>query len=169
MIFINESMPWDRIRWTLAHELGHILMHRLPTPNMEEEADRFASEFLMPASVIRPELSDLSLVQLASLKPRWKVAMSALLRQALALKKITERQYRYLWMRMSSLGWKTREPEELDILAEHPFLIKEFINLHLNTLKYSIQELCDVLGIYEDEFSSLYKLQIPQLRLIKGG
>ena len=59
---------WDRIsveRWifTAAHELGHLLLHPgefkreatdLPTET-ERQADRFASEFLMPESAFRTE------------------------------------------------------------------------------------------------------------------
>jgi IrrE N-terminal-like domain len=37
IVFVNGSMPGDRMRYTLAHELGHILMHQIPIPNMEEE------------------------------------------------------------------------------------------------------------------------------------
>lgn len=174
LILINENMPWDRIRWTIAHELGHIVMHKLPTPNMEEEADQFASEFLMPASVIRSELTDLSLVKLADLKPRWKVSMAAILRRALTLNTITERQYRYFWMRMSSLGWKTREPVELDVPAEPPSLIREFISVHFDDFNYSPEELCQVLDVEEDEFLQLYRTQlpkmpVPRLKLLKGG
>lgn len=59
---------WDRIsveRWifTAAHELGHLLLHpseyvravRKPRQEAEQEADTFASEFLMPESAFAPE------------------------------------------------------------------------------------------------------------------
>src|SRR5262249_50071940 len=42
VFLINERIPTDRMRWTLVHELGHIVMHRFPTDNMEREADEFA-------------------------------------------------------------------------------------------------------------------------------
>src|ERR1700730_1023199 len=48
LFFINSEIPADRCRYTLAHEIGHIVMHQVPTPDMEGEADRFAEEFLMP-------------------------------------------------------------------------------------------------------------------------
>ena len=42
-IFYNDSMPEDEIIFTLAHELGHILLnHRNTMPEIEEEADYFA-------------------------------------------------------------------------------------------------------------------------------
>jgi transcriptional regulator with XRE-family HTH domain len=48
IFLVNEKIPTDRMRFTLAHEIGHIVMHRIPTENTEREADRFAPEFLMP-------------------------------------------------------------------------------------------------------------------------
>ena len=54
---INSRVPTDRKRMTLAHELGHIVMHSEPihlSKQSEEEAMRFAAEFLMPAHLIRP-------------------------------------------------------------------------------------------------------------------
>jgi hypothetical protein len=33
----RKLQPGDRMRFTPAHELGHIIMHRFPTPNMEPE------------------------------------------------------------------------------------------------------------------------------------
>jgi predicted Zn-dependent protease len=51
IIFFNSVFPGERIRMTLAHELGHLIMHRQlqESRNIEDEAFSFASEFLMPA------------------------------------------------------------------------------------------------------------------------
>src|SRR5437870_1642062 len=42
LFFLNDDAPPDRLRFSLAHELGHVVMHSVPTDNMEKEADRFA-------------------------------------------------------------------------------------------------------------------------------
>src|SRR5262245_51815564 len=34
VIFINSDIPGDRLRFTLMHEVGHIVMHQLPSDNM---------------------------------------------------------------------------------------------------------------------------------------
>ncbi len=57
LFFINVTIPADRVRFSLAHEIGHIVVHQLPTDDMEREADRFAAEFLMPESAVRPDLT----------------------------------------------------------------------------------------------------------------
>ena len=45
LMFLNSAAPADRIRFSLCHELGHLIMHELPTDTMEEEADQFAGSF----------------------------------------------------------------------------------------------------------------------------
>jgi Zn-dependent peptidase ImmA (M78 family)/DNA-binding XRE family transcriptional regulator len=166
IIFINRDMPGDRMRHTLAHELAHVVMHRIPTPTMEEEADRFAAEFLMPAREIRSHLRDLTLEKLASLKPYWKVAMSALLQQAQRLGEITERRYRTLWTEMGSRGYRLREPMELDITREQPLLLAELIDLHTKRLKYSLKDLSHLVRLCMDEFIELYIPPKTHLRLV---
>jgi transcriptional regulator with XRE-family HTH domain len=58
LIFMNANMPGERYRFTLAHELAHLVMHNHPETdeNMECQADEFAGELLMPAKEIRPYL-----------------------------------------------------------------------------------------------------------------
>lgn len=82
LIFINKNQPVDRYRFTLAHELGHLVMHRAPTPTMEDEANAFAAELLMPASDIYNDLRNISIEKAAALKPFWRTSMAALFYRA---------------------------------------------------------------------------------------
>jgi Zn-dependent peptidase ImmA (M78 family)/transcriptional regulator with XRE-family HTH domain len=167
---INSQMPGDRFRWTLAHEFGHMVMHRLPTPNMEAEANEFAAEFLMPSSEIKTELRNLYPEKLASLKLRWKVAMTAILRHALRLEMITERQYKTLIYRLAAEGiTRTSEPPELYIPVEKASLISELIDFHLSDLGYSLAQLSDFLWIKVAEFRQRYRDSVPSLALLKAN
>lgn len=87
LIVLNGNQPADRMRFTLAHELGHLVMHRTqPTQQMEEQANEFASFFLMPTQDIRPYYSRrIDLRLLAELKPVWRVSMASLLMRARSL------------------------------------------------------------------------------------
>jgi Zn-dependent peptidase ImmA (M78 family)/transcriptional regulator with XRE-family HTH domain len=164
IFFINERMPTDRMRWTLAHELGHVLMHQLPNEDIEREADHFASEFLMPKNLIRPYLEDLSLAKLASLKPHWKVSMAALLKRASDLGTITSRQKSYLWAQMGAHGYRTEEP--ITLPPEEPTLVRELIDLHRGELGYSERQISELLILHEHEARSEYLRSNARLRIV---
>lgn len=166
LFFFNENIPGDRLRFTLAHELAHVFMHRTINPDMEGQAHKFAAEFLMPREEIAPSLSNLNLQKLANLKLYWKVSMAAILHRALDVGKITERQYRYLWVQLSKAGYKTKEPAELDVPVEEPSLLKEIIETHRFKLKYGVSELSKLLAINEQEVKSTYLGQKTHLSVI---
>ena len=139
-------------------------MHALPTENLEQEANKFAAEFLMPQREVKPFLTELSLPKLASLKPHWKVAMSALLKRACDLETLTERQRSYLWAQMGAHGYRTHEPVPLP--QEEPTLVKEIIELHTGELGFSMKELAALMMMDEDEVRSEYAIPKNRLRLV---
>lgn len=142
IFFVNSEIPTDRCRFTLCHEIGHLIMHQVPTPNMEREADRFASEFLMPSKEIAPELFKLSLPRLAQLKLYWKVAMSALIKRASDLGKISPRHYRSLITQLSKLGYRMREP--IEIPEEQPYTIQKIIDTYKSKSGLTIEDLSKI-------------------------
>ena len=139
LFFVNSASPTDRLRYTLAHEIGHIVMHDGPTDDMEKEADQFAAEFLMPAAEIGPALLNATLPKLAALKPYWKMSMAALLTQAGNLGAIPPRRKSYMWMRMGQLGYRTKEPNPIP--PEEATLFQELVGVHKNDLGYSDMDL----------------------------
>jgi len=124
IIIVSCNIPGDRMRFSVAHEIGHLVMHTAPKGTMiamEKEANSFAAEFLMPEDAIRNELvTPVTLTSIAQLKPKWGVSMQALIYRAHNLEIITDRQYRYLFEQLSARGWRTREPSNLDIPIETP-------------------------------------------------
>jgi Zn-dependent peptidase ImmA (M78 family) len=159
---LNNEMPSDRCRYTLAHELGHLVMHRLPSQHdMEEEANRFASEFLMPSREILPQLYNLSLERIATLKRYWKVSMGAILQHALRLEQVTERKHKSLRIELTTRGYHRREPPELDPPIEQPTLLSELLHLHTERLGFSIGDLGKLLNLFIDEFIDIYAKYIP--------
>lgn len=120
--FINADASADRIRYSLAHELGHILMHKVPSEDMERQADEFASEFLMPAEVIEGDLAGLTLARAAVLKPLWRVSMAALVRRARDLSCISSRRYRSLMIELGATGQRKREA--VTIASEEPMALE---------------------------------------------
>jgi Zn-dependent peptidase ImmA (M78 family) len=159
LFFINRDMPGDRQRLSLGHELGHMVMHRTPKPEMEAEAYEFAAELLMPESDIRPSLDDLSLERLAALKPFWKVSMAALLRRATTLGKVTERKARTLWMQLGKAGLRQREPAEIDVPQEQATLLREIVALHRAEFGYTTEQLGQLVALNEDELRRVFGIE----------
>ncbi|KTB49001.1 putative Zn peptidase [Dehalogenimonas alkenigignens] len=157
LFFMGLDFPTDRTRFSLCHELGHMVMHQNgPNPYQEEQANEFAAEFLMPEDEIRPFLMDLTLPKLAALKPYWKVSMAALLKRAKDIEAITERHAKTLWIEMGKAGYRTREPVELDLLREEPKLLQEIIGVYCNEMGYSVKELASLFKLKEHEVCRLY-------------
>ena len=167
VVFINTRQPKDRLRYSLAHELGHIVMHRLPNPKMEEEANRFASEFLMPTQDIEKDLYNLSLDRFMALKPYWRTSMQALIRKAYSTGKLNESRYRYFMVAMGKRGWRTREPVELTNAREKPKVVAQLVRSHLGPLEYDLDDMSALIGMKPDEIEEMYELrQMPKLRLV---
>ena len=134
-LHLNSELPPDRWRWTLAHELGHLVMHFQPMESpkrVENQANLFAAEFLMPAHAVGPMLEGLTFQKLGGLKREWRVSMQALIRRAHHLGVISGSQQRSMFIRLSKAGYRSREPEILDPPVEKPFTMKQLAQRHVD-------------------------------------
>jgi Zn-dependent peptidase ImmA (M78 family) len=79
---LRTLASWERTRWTMAHELGHLIMHSQALPDdAEQAASEFASELLAPLNVIRREVQPhTTLGDLIPIKMRWGISLGALIR-----------------------------------------------------------------------------------------
>ena len=83
VLLVNSSLSQGRARFSVAHELGHLLLRHEPVVRIgeprnsrqEREADRFASELLIPASLIREDFPGMSLDALCR---RYRVSRQAM-------------------------------------------------------------------------------------------
>jgi len=170
-IFLNAAMPGDRQRFTLAHEIGHRGLHCFLRPTREEDGERLAAAFRMPARDIAPHFSGgVTLQRLAALKPIWKTSMGALLMRAKSVGAITDSQSGYLWRQYSKAGYRTQEPPEITVPAETPHVVSDVIAAHLGGLGYSIAELAQSLHVMEDDLRAMHRLHVanrPALRVVR--
>lgn len=166
LIFMNSNVPGDRYRFTLAHEIAHLIIHNHPETDeeMEVQADQFAAELLMPAKEIRPYLASPSLGSLARVKPYWKVSIKALIVQCERLKMVTPNQYTGLMVNYSKAGYGKGEP--FPIPVEKPSVLNSALEYHLSALGYSVEELAELLLMETSEFQETYTPR-PRLRLVK--
>ncbi len=163
LIVLNNSQPSDRTRYSIAHELGHLVMHRFPSPIMEAEANEFAASLLMPAPDIIPyfRARRIDLALLAAMKPEWKVAMQALLMRATSLECLSKNQAKYLWKQISARRLRLREPPELDFPKEEQTVIKSIVRMHIDVMGYSHSELAKLLHIHESGLLEMYPIDDP--------
>lgn len=151
IIIINKKFSSDHKRFTLAHELGHLIMHTSndfiisDCRDKEDEANRFASEFLMPADFISNSLRGLKLSYLVELKRYWLTSMASLIRRAKDLKCITNDKYQYFNIELSRRGYRKNEP--VSVYIDSPKLYNEAYKLHKEDLNYSDKEMADAFNL----------------------
>ena len=157
---LNSKLQPDRWRWTLAHEVGHMVMHfeaSTPEKEAEHQAHRFAAEFLAPGHELEPKLRRLNMGRLAPLKMEWKISMQALVMRARDLGTIDARQYKSLMVQLSKSGYRTREPINLDPPVELPSRLFEMVQYFEQSLGFSPTELLALLNIGDTDFWAHYR------------
>lgn len=160
LIVTNRSLLGDRQRFTLAYELGHLVMHLYTNPayerDLSHEANLFAAELLMPESEIKKDLQDLSLPKLGELKRKWKVSMQALVYRATDLEIITDNQKRYLLQQFNQQNIRRREPKELDIPTEQYKLVRDLMTHYRSKQKLSVQKMASFFHLEQEDFLNRY-------------
>jgi Zn-dependent peptidase ImmA (M78 family)/transcriptional regulator with XRE-family HTH domain len=132
IVVLLSGPPGDRLRFNLAHELGHLVMHRSMRGDIrliEKQAQSFAGALLMPEAILDEMPPPLTLTNLAALKRRWRVSMQALTMRAHDLRAITDRQQRYIFAQMASRGWRMHEPSALDVSLERPRAFRQMVEM----------------------------------------
>jgi len=125
VIVLNQNFPFARSRFTLAHELGHILMNTKVPADVDEEilANRFAGACLVPAEAMLEELGEqrtrFGVNELISLKKKYGMSMGAFVYRAKDLHIISDSLAEMNFRRFRQDGWHLKEPDERNIEC-HP-------------------------------------------------
>ncbi len=158
LIFINNTLPPDRYRFTLAHELAHLVLHDAPRETMENEADEFASELLMQKTEFKVSVSQFggrpTLRNLIALKPYWKVAVSAMIMRMGELGIISEQTKRSLFIQMSNLKMRLDEPQPFP--KERPTLYSKIVKSAIGDLPDDLDVATQIMKMPADVFKRLY-------------
>lgn len=134
VVVLRESGSWERIRWAMAHEVGHLVLGWSPvgSSHAEDLAERFAGELLAPASALSAELStEPTITDLAAVKRKWGIAIGALIPHLWRSGLITDARYETLKRQLHTKinrdtghtwgktepGWDGRCPEQPELLA----------------------------------------------------
>jgi Zn-dependent peptidase ImmA (M78 family)/transcriptional regulator with XRE-family HTH domain len=135
-ILLNSQIQSSsRLRFNVAHELGHILLHSSVTQcefenedvfdELEEQAHYFASALLLPEAAFTNDFWAPTLKCLEGLKKKWNVSIQAMMRRALELNLITSAQFGYLNIGISKRGWRVQEPLDDVTPIEKPRLFEQ--------------------------------------------
>lgn len=123
VVVVNQRFPLERRRLTLAHELAHRLIDPTDLSERDEEkaATYFAGAFLIPRDHLEREVGKhrnrLGYKELIDLKRMYRVSGVALLMRLKHIGVISEATLVYAFQNIA-LGWRTREPEELEKAEE---------------------------------------------------
>lgn len=196
IVLVNgKKQNFFRDQFTLAHELGHYAMHaKLYYPQedllgqdyrtIENEANQFASAFLMPKESFESDLTKNGFINIdtfINLKSKWNVSIAAMVHRAHDLQLIDDKEYIKLQKQISYRGWRTKEimddekimskPKALnqafELLEEHDVVHPKDLNDKLREM-YGIvfpnEILSQILGIDLDKFrSSIVRLKTSEI------
>jgi len=108
-----ENAP-DRVRFTAAHELGHVLCDFASRESPESECHAFGAAFLLPRTalekVFQPTRRKVTMGDLGEIKETYGVSLQAIMYRAHALGYISDRQLRSFRETLKAKGWLVEEP-----------------------------------------------------------
>lgn len=141
IVLVRPIDSWERTRWTLAHEWGHLVLHRMHTPeNAEEQANEFANETLAPIESLRKELRPpITLKQILAVKQRWGISMGAAIRHLGNNELITPERMEALQTQLytrhlpDGTSWRTKEPGWDMCPPERPRLVSKRLQQTFHT------------------------------------
>ena len=131
IIALTGDHPGDRDRFSIAHELGHLILHSarrgVDPKQAESEAHRFAGALLLPEEAATEAMrSRITLRSLMDVKATYGISMAAATMRALDLRIISRAQRDAIFRQLTTRGWRTQEPVVVE--REQPVLISKIIN-----------------------------------------
>lgn len=116
VIVVGDQRPGDRQRFTLAHELGHLLLDNRLIGGLDIESccNRFAGAFLLPKqsliNVLGEHRNSIEPRELSLLKQEFGISMTSILHRAEESGIISKNVYRQLRAEFNERGWSKKEP-----------------------------------------------------------
>jgi Zn-dependent peptidase ImmA (M78 family) len=170
IIRASEKEAPTRLRFDIAHEIGHLVMHkqRKQTDHveLERQANRFASAFLLPRKAFMREFPRgrrLDWQAIFAMKRVWKVSAQAILRRAYDLQLIDAAQYRSGNIYISKQGYKRNEPFEPSEI-ETPELIRNALIALQEADGILPRDIAMKLGVQPVVLGMLLNIAMPDVR-----
>lgn len=168
-VFLNCQKTAEHQRFDAAHELGHLVLHKHGGPRgreAEDEANKFASSFLMPRADVLANLSYVdTLDRMISHKKRWKVSLAALNHRVHKLGLTSDWEYRTFCIQIQQLGYRKKEPNGMDRECSSAW---EQVLTELRNDRISKHQIAEDLGIPLSEMENLV-FGLANMLSVDGG
>ncbi|MAM94927.1 XRE family transcriptional regulator [Parvibaculum sp.] len=166
VIVVNGKDWGERQRFTLAHELGHMVMDVADGVDEEKAAHRFAGAFLMPADALWSEIgkhrTSISGKELIYLKRLFGVSIQAITYRCKDLGIFSEPLFRRLFQEFNRLGWRSPPYKEPEILkAEMPTRFKRLTFRALSEGAVSESKAAELLSVPLHALDALMDVNPP--------
>ncbi len=160
-VLLNDFKSAESSRFDAAHELAHLCLHRegQQGPEVEDQANRMASAFLMPKADVLANRVYPMLDKLIELKARWGVSLSALLHRYRDLGLVSEDRAKFLYIEMSRKGYLRKEPRPM---RRESSMVWKRVFEDLWKDRRQLSDLADDLGLPVDEVASLTFAHVRQ-------
>lgn len=165
----SDKASYVRSRFDIAHELGHIILHKNLLPedcnslkhkHIEDQANKFAGFFLMPSEAMSTTFRHITLDTLLAQKKRWGISVAAMISQCLNSQLIDEEQALRLRKNLSFRKWRTREPFDDTMEPEKPILLETSIKLLLEHGGFKKNNVIEKLGLSRGDIEQLASLPV---------
>jgi Zn-dependent peptidase ImmA (M78 family) len=139
VIALRAGVPWDRLRWSMAHEIAHATVHkRHRDGDIEAEANAFASELLLPSEVLEREWPrNPTIMSLLPLKEKWGISIQALIEHGFRVGLLDPSKRMSLYKQLSNrkwpdgTRWREREPGYNARDPEFPRMLGKMVEVGL--------------------------------------
>lgn len=137
ILLASDKASFPRRQMDAAHEMAHAVLHRDVTddelrqelPEIEKQAFRLASAFLMPSTTYPLEVKSASLATLVTLKERWRVSVKAQIKRLSDLGLLRESYSTQLYKLYSAKRWTAKEPLDDEWPVQSPRLLSQALHL----------------------------------------
>jgi Zn-dependent peptidase ImmA (M78 family) len=141
ILLATDKMSFPRRQMDAAHEMAHAILHknvsqeelRKDLKQIETQAFRLASAFLLPSTTYPYEVKRPSLAMLQTLKEKWRVSIKAQIKRLGDLQLIPEGHSTDLYKLYSAKGWNREEPLDHLWAISEPRTLANALNLVANS------------------------------------
>ncbi|WP_246672855.1 ImmA/IrrE family metallo-endopeptidase [Mesorhizobium sp. B2-3-11] len=166
VLLATDKQSFARRQFDAAHELAHLLLHRAVSEDelvenfklIEDQAHRFASALLLPASQFSAEVTSASLWELERLKVRWRVSIKAQIMRLQRLCIVDAEGATRLYRSYSAKGYSGSEPYDDVWPLQQPTLLADVFRTVVDDGGLSKEDLRHDLPLFAHDIESLAAL-----------